>query len=73
MKLRPSLEIRVPCCGRSHVLFQPEGWENDGMAARDFLYWKCAKRGGSRTYYSGSIGQESDRHPVRELQVRSEA
>jgi hypothetical protein len=64
MKLRPGLEIQGPCCGQWHVLFQPDGWESDGTAARDFLYWRCPKRGGR--YYGGSVGQEPDRHPVRE-------
>jgi hypothetical protein len=67
MKLRPGLEIQDPCCRDWHVLFQADGWENDGTAARGFLYWRCAKRGGR--YYGGSIGQEPDCHAVREPAV----
>jgi len=67
MKLRPGLEIQGPCCGGWHVLYQPDGWENDGTAARGFLYWTCPERG--RRYYGGSVGQEPDRHPMRERQI----
>ena len=64
MKLRPGLEIKGPCCGGWHVLYQPDGHEHDSTAARGFLYWRCPKRGG--VYYGGGVGHEPDRHLVRE-------
>ncbi len=73
MKLRPGLEIRGPCCNGWHVLFQPEGWENDSTASRNFLYWRCAKNGSKGAYYAGSIGHEADRQPVREPGGRPDA
>jgi hypothetical protein len=68
VKLRPGLEVRGPCCGGWHVLFQPEGWEQDTTASRGFLYWKCPKAGRGGAFYAGTIDTESDRHPVREPQ-----
>jgi len=73
MKLRPGLEIQGPCCRDWHVLFQPEGWEKDTTASRSFLYWRCAKNGSKGAYYAASIGQESNRHPVREPGDRRDA
>jgi len=73
MKLHPGLEIRGPCCRDWHVLFQPDGWEHDTTASRNFLYWRCAKNASKGAYYAGSIGQESDRHQVLEPEGRRDA
>jgi hypothetical protein len=51
------LEIKGLCCGGWHVLYRPEGHEQDSTAARGFLYWRCPKRGG--VYYGGSVGHEA--------------
>jgi len=56
MKLHPGLEIQGPCCRGWHVLFQPEGWEHDTTASRNF-YWRCAKNGSKGAYYAGALGR----------------